>query len=62
MREKRLVVVLDDFDHRVVIRALNDLRTNQLSEQKPTEDVDQLLIRVIDAPQKHARKKPDHAR
>ena len=62
MKEKRRVVVLDDFDHRVVIRALNDLRSNQIKEQKPTEDVERLLLRVIEAPHKRAKKDKGHAR
>ena len=62
MKEKRRVVVLDDFDHRVVIRALNDLRSNQIKEQKPTEDVEKLLLRVIEAPDKREKKDKGHAR
>jgi len=62
MKEKRRVVVLDDFDHRVIIHALNDLRTNQIKEQRPTEEVDELLLRVIDAPKKSAKEKSGHAR
>ena len=62
MKDKRRVVVLDDFDHRDIIHALNDLRTNQIKEQRPTEEVDELLLRVIDAPKKSAKKKSGHAR
>lgn len=60
MKEKRRVLTLNDYEHRIVIRALNDLRTSQLEKDKPTEDVDRLIIRAVDAPRK--RIKPDNAR
>ena len=60
MKEERRVLTLDDYEHRIVIHALNDLRNAQLEQNKPTEDVDRLIIRVVDAPRK--RIKPDNAR
>ena len=60
MKEERRVLTLDDYDHRIVIHALNDLRNAQLEQKKPTEDVDRLIIRAVDAPRK--RIKPDNAR
>ena len=60
MKEERRVLTLNDYDHRIVIRALNDLRNAQLEQNKPTEDVDRLIIRVVDAPRK--RIKHDNAR
>lgn len=60
MKEERRVLTLNDYDHRIVIRALNDLRNAQLEQKKPTEDVDRLIIRAVDAPRK--RIKPDNAR
>ena len=60
MKEERRVLTLNDYEHRIVIRALNDLRNAQLEQNKPTEDVDRLIIRAVDAPRK--RIKPDNAR
>ena len=55
MVEKR-VITLDDYEHRVLVRGLNDSRTLALREGKPTEDLDGLLIKVLDAPAKKGRR------
>ena len=56
MAEKR-VVELNEFDHRVVIEALADRRNDFIAEQKPTEDVNSVLMQIIDAPTKKEHKK-----
>ena len=38
------------------MRGLNDSRTLALREGKPTEDLDGLLIKVLDAPAKKGRR------
>ena len=50
------VITLDDYEHRVLVRGLNDSRTLALQEGKPTEDLDGLLLKVIDAPAKKRRR------
>jgi len=55
MVEKR-VITLDDYEHRVLVRGLNDSRTLALREGKPTEDLDGLLIKVLDAPAKKGQR------
>ena len=49
MREKKYHIVLDDFQRRLIIRCLNDWRNELIKDGKPTEDVDELLLEVIDA-------------
>ena len=61
MVEKR-VITLDDYEHRVLVRGLNDSRTLALREGKPTEDLDGLLLKVIDAPAKKRRRFSREAR
>ena len=50
--EKRFHVYLDDFERRVVVNCLNEMRTRLLSEGKYSDSVDKILLKVIDAPMK----------
>lgn len=54
MSENRVIEV-DPFEHRVMMEALADRRNDFLAEKKPTEDVSDLLLKVIDAPVKKKR-------
>ena len=45
-------VTLDDFEHRLLVGCVNEARTMYLEQNKPTEDVDDLLIKIIKAPSK----------
>ena len=55
MAEKRIIEV-DEYQHGLILNALNDKR-NELQEQgKDTEFVDDTLIDVMDAPQKKQKK------
>lgn len=56
MNEHRVIEV-DDFQHRVMMEALADRRNDFIAENKPTEDVSDLLLKVIDAPTKRNKKK-----
>ena len=46
--EKR-VLTLDRYEHGVVINALNEMRNDLLEEERPTDIVDEVLLKVIDA-------------
>ena len=41
---------LDDFEHRLLVGCVNVVRTMYLDQKKPTEDVDDLLVKIIKAP------------
>ena len=45
-------VTLDDFEHRLLVGCVNVARTMYLDQKKPTEDVDNLLVKIIKAPSK----------
>ena len=49
--EKR-VLTLDRYEHGVVINALNEMRNDLLEEERPTDIVDEVLLKAIDAPTK----------
>ena len=66
MKEKLYHVALDDYEHGIVLRSLNDERTKLMEEGKASDAVDDLLIKVGNAPQKRIkvveRKRSDEAR
>ena len=57
MKEEYRILTLDDYEHRTVVHALNDLRSEQIEQRRPTEDVDALLLKTIDAPRKKKRRR-----
>lgn len=61
MAEDKIVVTLDSFEQQLMVSALTDFRNDLLREEKPTEDVDGLLLKVIDAAPQKERKKADRA-
>lgn len=40
-------VTLDDFEHRLLVGCVNVARTMYLEQKEPTEDVDDLLVKII---------------
>lgn len=61
MAEDKVVVTLDSFEQRLMVSALTDFRNDLLREEKLTEDVDGLILKVIDAAPQKERKKADRA-
>ena len=55
MKEKLYHVDLDDYEHGIVLRSLNDERTKLMEEGKTSDAVDELLIKVGNAPQKRVK-------
>ena len=47
--ERKLIVKLDEYDQRILIRALNDLRNNLIEEERTTDAVDEPMVKVYDA-------------
>ena len=50
---KKRKIILNDFDHRLLVVLLVDYRNKLLEESKSTEDINELLIKIIDTP-KHS--------
>ncbi len=50
MREEKCVVTLDSQEQRLMVKGLTGFRNDVIREGKPTEDVDDLILKVIDAP------------
>ena len=53
MAEENKAVTLDDFEQRLMVSGLMDFRNDLLRDEKPTEDINDLILKVIDAPTKN---------
>ena len=54
-KEEKRVLMLDKYEHGVVVNALNEMRNDLLEEQRSTDIVDEVLLKAIDAPTKKVR-------
>lgn len=50
MTEQKVMVQLDNFEQRVIVGTLNEKRNDLIRAEKPTEDVDEILLKLINAP------------
>ena len=60
MAEEKRVISINDFEHRLMVKGLNDFRNDLIQGDKPTEDIDELLLKVIKAPTKKEKRKLCH--
>ena len=52
VRDVKHKVTHDNFEHRLLVGCVNVARTMYLEQNKPTEDVDDLLVKIIKASSK----------
>lgn len=57
MAEETRVLSVDDFEHRLMVNSLNELRNDLIRQNKPHEDVDELLLKIIDAPSQSRKRR-----
>ena len=50
MTGKKRKIILSDFDYRLLVALLADYRNKLLEESRSTEDVNELLLKIIDTP------------
>ena len=55
MGEKKVCLELDEYEHNIVFNALNEMRTTLIEEQRPTDAVDDLLVKTYEAKGKRFR-------
>lgn len=53
--EEKKVLIIDNNEQGLMVNGLMDFRNHLLSQDKPTEDVNKLIIRIIDAPARKVR-------
>ena len=56
MRNKRVVVTLDGFEQRLMVNGLVEFKNNLQRQGKPPEDVEDLILKIIDAPTEKERR------
>ena len=59
MTGEKVVVTLTDFEQRLMVNGLADYRNDLIRNAKPTEDLDDLILKVIDAPTQREKRKAD---
>ena len=59
MRDEKRVVTLNDYEQRLLVRGLTDFRNDALRDGVPTEDVEDLILKVIDAPMRRGKRRSD---
>lgn len=61
-KQEKRVLTLDRYEHGVVVNALNEMRNDLLEEERPTDIVDEVLLKVIDAPRRRGLRSLGFAR
>lgn len=59
MAEEKKVLTLDEFEQRLMVSGLMDFRNDLLKDNKPTEDINDLILKVIDAPTKKEKRRAE---
>ena len=59
MTETKRVIVVTDFEHRLMVNCMHTARNEYIDEGAPTEDVSRLMVKVMEAPTKKEKKKAD---
>ena len=59
MAEVQHLIHVSDYEQRLMVNGLNAFRNDLIRDGKPTEDINTLLLKVIDAPVKKSGRKAD---
>lgn len=59
MTEEKVVVTLGGSEQRLAVKGLMDFRSELIEEDMPTEDLDELILKIIDAPTRKEKRKAD---
>ena len=62
MTDTGVTVNLDSFEQRLVVKGMNKFRNELIRDEKPTEDVDDILLKIIDAPPQKRKRDDREAR
>ena len=52
MKEKKYYIALDDFERRVVVNYMNEMRNSLIENGKCTDALDEVLVKIIRSKQK----------
>ncbi len=59
MTDTKRVIEVSDFEHRLMVNCMRTARNEFIDEGAPTEDVSRLMVKVMEAPTKKAKRKAD---
>ena len=52
MRDTKYYIALDDFERRVVVNCMNEMRNALIEDGKCTESLDEVMLKIIRSNQK----------
>ena len=52
MKDKKYYIALDDFERRVVVNCMNEMRNKLITDGKYTDALDEVLLKIIHSKQK----------
>ena len=55
MREEKSYIVMDNYEQNIIINALNEMINRLKSEERPTDAVDELILKTANAKKKGFR-------
>ena len=55
MKEKKYYIALDDFERRVIVNCMNEMRNKLISDGKYTDSLVEVLLKVIRSKQKNLK-------
>ena len=59
MFERKMVLTFGQDEQEMMVRSLYDMRNSALERNIPTEEVEDLILKVIDAPTRKERRRLD---
>lgn len=52
MGDEKRVLILDKYDHRLLVKTLCETRNQMIQNGESTELIDEVLVKTVDAPRK----------
>lgn len=52
MRDKKYYIALDDFERRVIVKCMNEIRNFLIEDGKCTDVLDEVLLKIVRSKQK----------
>ena len=50
MTQKKQRIIITEFEQQILVKVLAEYRNQLLGDRKPVEDINDLILKVIDAP------------